>query len=53
MSEREESDQRPEEGPSEQVPDDEPGNARSEAEENPGVQGEDMGQDTGNPASAG
>jgi hypothetical protein len=53
MSEREESDQLPEEGPEQQVPDDEPGDARDQADENPGVQGEDTGQDTGNPGAAG
>jgi hypothetical protein len=39
--EREESDQLPEEGPPEQVPDDAGGDARDEAEENPGVPGEE------------
>ena len=54
MCEREESDQLPEGGPAEQVPDDEAGDdARDEAHENPGVQGEDTGQDTGNPGAAG
>lgn len=49
---REESDQLPEEGPAGQVPDDEGGAARGGAEENPGVPGEDE-QATGNPAAAG
>jgi hypothetical protein len=39
--EREESDQRPEEAPSEQVPDDAGGPAREEADRNPGVPNED------------
>ena len=47
-----ESDQLPEEGPSEQVPDDAGGPAREEAEESPGVPGED-GTATGNPDAAG
>ena len=54
---REESDQRPEEAPSEQVPDDDSGGAaRDEAEQNPGGRGEsdsDAGDATGNPANAG
>lgn len=50
--EKEESDQLPEEAPSEQVVDDDSGGAREEARENPGVPGEG-GQDTGNPANAG
>jgi hypothetical protein len=37
----EESDQLPEEAPPEQVPDDAGGEARDEAEENPGVPGEE------------
>ena len=45
--EREESDQLPEEGPAEQVPDDVPGDARDDAEENPGVPGEEE-RGTGN-----
>ncbi len=49
---REESDQLPEEGPAEQVYDDEGGEAREEAERNPGVPGEE-GQATGNPDNAG
>jgi hypothetical protein len=50
---REESDQLPEEGPPEQVHDDETGGgARDEAEENVGVPGEDETA-TGNPAAAG
>ena len=52
MSEREESDQLPEEGPSEQVPEDESGGDRDDAHENPGVPGEDE-QSTGNPDAAG
>jgi hypothetical protein len=53
---REESDQRPEEAPSEQVPDDSGGSARDEAGENPGGRGDadsDPGDATGNPANAG
>lgn len=49
---KEESDQLPEEGPSDQVVDDESGEARDEAQENPGVPGEG-GQATGNPDNAG
>ena len=52
MSEREESDQLPEEGPSEQVPEDESDGDREDAHENPGVPGEDE-QSTGNPDAAG
>jgi hypothetical protein len=51
--EREESDQLPEEGPAEQVPDDaDDGKARDEAEDTPGVPGEE-GQATGHPDNAG
>jgi hypothetical protein len=39
--EREESDQLPEEGPAEQVPDDAGGSSRDDAEGTPGVPGED------------
>ena len=39
--EREESDQLPEEGPSEQVPDDAGGSAREDAKDSPGVPGEE------------
>jgi hypothetical protein len=49
---REESDQRPEEAPSEQVPDDAGGAARDEAERSPGVPGEEDTA-TGNPDAAG
>jgi hypothetical protein len=49
---REESDQLPEEGPPEQVEDDARGPAREEAEENPGVPGEEETA-TGNPGAAG
>lgn len=52
MSEHEESDQLPEEGPGGQVPDDDGEGGRDEAEENPGVPGEDE-QATGNPDAAG
>jgi hypothetical protein len=53
MSETEESDQLPEEGPGGQVPDDDGGSgARDDAEENPGVPGDDE-QATGNPDAAG
>jgi hypothetical protein len=50
--EREESDQLPEEGPEEQVPDEVGGEARDEAEDTPGVPGEE-GQATGHPDNAG
>jgi hypothetical protein len=46
---REESDQLPEEAPSEQVHDDESGGARDEAERTPGVPGEEE-RGTGQPA---
>jgi hypothetical protein len=49
---REESDQRPEEAPSDQVPDDAGGAARDAAEESPGVPGEEETA-TGNPDAAG
>jgi hypothetical protein len=49
---REESDQLPEEGPAQQVPEDESGASREEAEENPGVPGEEETA-TGNPEAAG
>ena len=52
MIEREESDQRPEEAPSEQVPDDDGDGARYEAEGSAGVPGEEETA-TGNPAAAG
>jgi hypothetical protein len=51
-SPREESDQLPEEGPPGQVPDDASGDARDEAQESPGVPGEDDTA-TGNPDAAG
>ncbi len=50
--EREESDQLPEEGPEEQVPDDAGGGAREEAERNEAGDDED-GQATGHPPNAG
>jgi hypothetical protein len=50
--ERQESDQLPEEGPEQQVPDDDGDDARDEAEETPGVPGEDD-QATGHPGNAG
>jgi hypothetical protein len=50
--ERQESDQLPEEGPAEQVPDDAGGDAREEAERSPGVPGEEE-TGTGNPNAAG
>jgi hypothetical protein len=58
MTEREESDQLPEEGPAGQVPDDEggSGSVREDAEKNEGgAQDDDSdeGQSTGNPRSAG
>jgi hypothetical protein len=49
---REESDQLPEEAPPEQVPDDEGGAARDQAERTPGVPGEEETA-TGNPDAAG
>ena len=49
---REESDQLPEEAPADQVPDDAGGNPRDEAEESPGVPGEEETA-TGNPNAAG
>jgi hypothetical protein len=53
MSEREESDQLPEEGPGGQVPDDDSDTgARDDGEENAGVPGDDE-QATGNPDAAG
>jgi hypothetical protein len=52
VREREESDQLPEEGPTGQVHEDEAqGASRDEAEDNPGVPGEDE-QATGNPDAA-
>ena len=53
---REESDQLPEEGPADQVPDDDGGDARDEAAENAGARGgpdSDADEATGNPANAG
>jgi hypothetical protein len=49
---REESDQLPEEGPQQQVPDDEAGAARDEAEDSAGVPGEEETA-TGSPEAAG
>jgi hypothetical protein len=49
---REESDQLPEEAPPDQVPDDAGGGARDEAEQSPGVPGEEETA-TGNPDAAG
>jgi hypothetical protein len=49
---REESDQLPEEGPAEQVPEDAGEGDRDEAEESSGVPGEEETA-TGNPAAAG
>jgi hypothetical protein len=51
-SRREESDQLPEEAPPEQVADDSGGAARDEAEQSPGVPGEEETA-TGNPDAAG
>jgi hypothetical protein len=52
--ERQESDQLPEEGPAEQVPDDTgEGKARDEAEESEGGADDDGGQATGHPDNAG
>jgi hypothetical protein len=51
-SRREESDQLPEEAPPEQVPEDTGGAARDEAEQSPGVPGEEETA-TGNPDAAG
>ena len=50
--EREESDQLPEEGPDEQVPEDQPGEAREDADRTSGVPGEEE-TSTGNPDAAG
>ena len=53
MQEHEESDQLPEDAPDAQVADDDGGgDSRGQAEENPGVPGEDE-QSTGNPDAAG
>jgi len=52
METPQESDQLPEEGPAEQVPDDAGGPAREDAQESPGVPGEE-GTATGNPDAAG
>jgi hypothetical protein len=51
-SRREESDQLPEEAPPDQVADDAGGDARDQAEESPGVPGEEETA-TGNPGAAG
>ncbi len=51
-SSRRESDQLPEDGPADQVPDDAGGEAREEAEENAGVP-DNPGQATGHPENAG
>jgi hypothetical protein len=48
----EESDQLPENAPTGEVPEDDAKSARSEAEDTPGVPGEE-GQATGNPRNAG
>jgi len=56
METPEESDQLPEEGPAEQVPDDSGSGSRDEAEDSPGGRGEqdsDAGEATGNPGNAG
>jgi hypothetical protein len=47
-----ESDQLPEEGPPEVVPDDDQGSGNEEGRDNPGVPGEDE-TSTGNPDNAG
>ncbi len=52
METPDESDQLPEEGPSEQVPDDARQPARDKADDDPGVPGEE-GTATGNPDAAG
>ncbi len=49
---RRESDQLPEDGPPDQVPNDSGGEAREEAEENAGVP-DNPGQATGHPQNAG
>ena len=49
---RKESDQLPEEGPPQQVPDDAPGAARDQAETSAGVPGEEE-TGTGHPGAAG
>jgi len=48
----EESDQRPEDAPTEMVPEDDPDAARPEAVDSPGVPGEEE-TNTGNPDNAG
>jgi hypothetical protein len=48
----EESDQLPEDGPQQQIPEDDASESRGQAEENPGVPAEDE-QSTGNPGAAG
>lgn len=54
MERREESDQLPEDAPSEEVVDDVPGDAREEATENPGAVDEpDPERATGHPENAG
>jgi hypothetical protein len=54
VSEREESDQLPEEGPQEQVADDQGGAARDDAEESAGAaEGDERDTATGNPDAAG
>jgi hypothetical protein len=52
MQGHEESDQRPEDAPGGQVPEDDESESREQADENPGVPGEDE-QSTGNPDAAG
>jgi hypothetical protein len=52
MESQEESDQLPEEGPEQQVPEDDQGESRDDAEQTPGVPGEEE-QGTGNPDAAG
>ena len=51
-SNREESDQLPEEAPGQQVPEDQPGEAREGAGKSPGVPGEQE-KSTGHPEAAG
>jgi hypothetical protein len=52
METPDESDQLPEEGPPEAVPDDDPGAGRDESHDSPGVPGEEE-TSTGNPDAAG
>ena len=50
---KDESEQLPEEAPSDQVVDEGSGGDRDDAEESPGAKGEEAGESTGNPKNAG